>query len=232
MNSEPDLTRLTQGEDALGEFVRLLEAACSARGMRMSLAYLLYCLRDMPYRRPSSSSDVNSILREWRGTCSGKHLLVQKIFSALGWRAQLIMRAYPIDAADTLPPSLLQTFAGRGIWDVHNFVEFQVGTECRRIDITWPLALAEQGFTTTAYWDGSTDFRLAAPTGEDLVISADAHGLKLKKQLLQQKNDAASLSAREDFIIALAQYSDRLAPLVGMQDTIDGTLDRCQREGW
>ena len=50
-------------------------------------AFLL--VRDMPYTR-ASSRDPETIIREWRGTCSGKHYLLKQLFAELGYSSRLI----------------------------------------------------------------------------------------------------------------------------------------------
>lgn len=50
-------------------------------------AFLL--VRDMPYIR-ASSRDPEVIIREWRGTCSGKHYLLKGLFAELGYKSRLI----------------------------------------------------------------------------------------------------------------------------------------------
>ncbi len=50
-------------------------------------AFLL--VRDMPYTR-ASSRDPETIIREWRGTCSGKHYLLKGLFAELGYSLRLI----------------------------------------------------------------------------------------------------------------------------------------------
>ena len=46
---------------------------------------LAFCLvRDMPYRRASSRAPEATI-REWQGTCSGKHYLLKVLYAELGY---------------------------------------------------------------------------------------------------------------------------------------------------
>lgn len=135
-----------------------------------------------------------------------------------------MMRAYQVDHADTLPQALLKKFSGKGICDVHNFVLCNLNGRETAIDITWPLRLRNAGFATTGHWDGMQDFQIAAPSGKDQEISATELGLAQKKDYLLAVNTPASMAMREAFIVALAEYSDKLAPLVTMQQTIDSTL--------
>lgn len=219
-----DFGALMARRDALGDFASAVDAACKAKGLDMGLDQLLFCLRDMPYQRPSSSSDVNAIITEWRGTCSGKHIAVHALLHEIGLKPTLMMRAYRVDEADTLPRALLDKFSGKGIWDVHNFVLCNLNGRQTAIDITWPLSLREAGFTTTAHWNGTQDFLIAAPAGKDQEISPTELGLTQKKELLSAVNNPDSMAIREAFIEALADYADKLAPPATMRETIDATI--------
>src|SRR3990172_6600207 len=55
--------------------------------INLETAYTL--VRDMPYTRASSRSP-ETIIQEWRGTCSGKHYLLKRLFAELGYSSQLI----------------------------------------------------------------------------------------------------------------------------------------------
>src|SRR5574342_189826 len=55
--------------------------------INLKTAYTL--VRDMPYTR-ASSRDSETIIHEWRGTCSGKHYLLKKLFAELGYPSSLI----------------------------------------------------------------------------------------------------------------------------------------------
>ena len=81
-------------------------------------------LRDMPYTR-ASSRDPETIIAEWRGTCSGKHYLLKDLFAELGYSSRLIA----CTTVDILDPKeywgklrrLLVKSQGRFV-DVHNFL--------------------------------------------------------------------------------------------------------------
>src|SRR5215211_5550462 len=85
-------------------------------------AFLL--VRDMPYTR-ASSRDPETIIQEWRGTCSGKHYLLKRLFAELGYASRLIACttvAYidPKEVRGKLR-KLLEESEGRFV-DVHNYL--------------------------------------------------------------------------------------------------------------
>jgi len=55
----------------------------------VTLEHAYYLVRDMPYSR-ASSREPETIISEWRGTCSGKHYLLKKLFAELGYDSDLI----------------------------------------------------------------------------------------------------------------------------------------------
>lgn len=54
----------------------------------IDLKKAFFLVRDMPYIR-ASSRDSETIIREWRGTCSGKHYLLKKLFAELGYQSHV-----------------------------------------------------------------------------------------------------------------------------------------------
>lgn len=58
-------------------------------------------VRDMPYGLASSCEPLTTI-REWRGTCSGKHYLLRILFSEFGLRADLMACTTLITAANAV----------------------------------------------------------------------------------------------------------------------------------
>jgi len=62
-------------------------------------------VRDMPYQR-TSTREPEAIIQEWRGTCSGKHYLLDQIFREEGLESRVIMctHRFAEEATAALPP--------------------------------------------------------------------------------------------------------------------------------
>jgi hypothetical protein len=77
-------------------------------------------IRDMPYRR-ASSRQPEAIIREWQGTCSGKHYALNRIFDELGLDSRVIMCTHRFTRDNTLHfPAELRALAEREpVPDVH-----------------------------------------------------------------------------------------------------------------
>ncbi len=101
----------------------------------------------MPYTR-ASSRDPETIIGEWRGTCSGKHYLLQGLFAELGYSSRLIActTVAHIDPKDVRGKlrTLLEQSEGRFV-DVHNYLILETPEGEMIVDATWPLATKGMG---------------------------------------------------------------------------------------
>jgi hypothetical protein len=192
------------------DFMAEIEAECARANMAFDLRAILFCIRDIPYGRPASPRDPVSVLTDWKGTCSGKHLLVHTILDALGLRSKLFCLPYLLDnALNTLPREVVQVYMGQGVWDVHNYLEIDTPTGPVNVDVTWARELAEFGFPATLHWDGKHDFRSAAPVGEPVLVSSDVDLTSTKEQLLQRLNPGAARVLRERYIEDLSVFASK-----------------------
>ena len=58
-------------------------------GIEIDVENTYSLVRDMPYRR-ASDRQPETLIREWQGTCSGKHYLLKDLFEELGYNSQVI----------------------------------------------------------------------------------------------------------------------------------------------
>ena len=107
----------------------LLKSAAVRRGFALpsddlDAAMVFSLVRDMPYHR-ASDRKPETIITEWRGTCSGKHYLLQTLFTELGLTSQVIActTTTPIESK-YIPPELQALYqeANRRFVDVHNYL--------------------------------------------------------------------------------------------------------------
>ena len=105
----------------------------------VTLASAFRIVRDLPYERASDRAP-ETVLREWRGTCSGKHYLLAAILEALGTETAVILATHHFTAENSpwLPPALLdEVRAGEGVPDVHTFLRVRhdpVADDWRTVD--------------------------------------------------------------------------------------------------
>ena len=147
-------------------------------------------------------------MREWQGTCSGKHLALHEILTSLGYVSRFYMAQCRITPhVDWIPRRVLEKIPEEGIWDVHNFLKIEVDHREVVVDITWPESLKRDGFPVTSSWDGKENFNLAVGSIEKHVeIPASQDGLSRKKQWLRKLNLGIKAECREKFIEALSDH--------------------------
>jgi transglutaminase-like putative cysteine protease len=164
-------------------------------------------VRDMPYRR-ASDHRPETILREWRGTCSGKHYLLAALFRELGLDVRVmagVLRYHP-DPARTDPRLLaLLTPVGGVFVDVHNWVAIHLPSGVMAVDATWPLKLKQYGFPVNETFELGRSQSLAYPIQQTYVVPDDPEPQVFKQRLLQEHFSSQELAAREAFILALSQ---------------------------
>ena len=163
-------------------------------------------VRDMPYRRASDRRPETTI-REWQGTCSGKHYLLQVLFAELNLPSQIIActAVVPVDRED-VPDHLLPLYesANCRFVDVHNYLVVSLPGDKRMIvDATWPLSAAEAGLTTNPEFVLGQDQQIAAETLESWSIPPGRDPQDFKDELLRTHFTPAELLFREEVIRAL-----------------------------
>ena len=135
-------------KNAPPDLLNLLHAEAVERGQinphaSLDLARAFYLVRDMPYER-ASSRDPETIIREWQGTCSGKHYLLKALFEALGHHAR-VMACSTVELIDPdhVPAELgaiLAETGGRFV-DIHNYLVLEYPGGEMIVDATWPLSV-------------------------------------------------------------------------------------------
>ena len=103
----------------------------------------LSLVRDMPYER-ASSRDPATTIREWRGTCSGKHYLLNDLFDELGFKSRIFMATHKFTEQNTqhFPEHLRGLLSDGPVPDVHTFLKIKSPGESDEwvdIDATWPF---------------------------------------------------------------------------------------------
>lgn len=176
----------------------LLDELERAVGYKLDIRDLIVVVSQIPYGRTSEQSAL-SVVREWRGTCSTKHLLLRDAL-AERWphvRVDLCHRPYVVtrplaaalwgsEVAFHVPPD--------GLADVHTFARVTLDGRLVDVDVTNPL----EG------WDGASDIELQCGHGEDVPAGLDP--IATKRLLVESHCDAL---VREPFIEELTVAHDR-----------------------
>jgi hypothetical protein len=173
----------------------------------LDAAIVFALVRDMPYHR-ASDRRPETILAEWRGTCSGKHYLLKALFAELGLASTVMACTsdVPVDPAQV--PEAQQPLceaANRRFVDVHNYLVLDLADGGRMIiDATWPLSARDSGLQVNEEFILGQDQRLAAVPLQSWPVPADQDPQDFKDQLLRANFTPAELEFREAVIRALS----------------------------
>jgi hypothetical protein len=173
-----------------------LRAELAARSAHATtdLVAMVLAISRIPYGRPTSPSP-EAVLREWRGTCSTKHLLLAEIMRE-SWPeldVQLRHRVYFVTkafASERWGPRLAEMIPEGGLVDVHTYATVRHGGVRLTLDVTFPLD----------DWDGATPIPLACADGVDHPVASDP--LAEKARLVATY---CNPEVREPFIAALSE---------------------------
>ncbi|MSQ30425.1 MAG: hypothetical protein EXR64_00130 [Dehalococcoidia bacterium] len=175
----------------------------------VTLASAFHVVRDLPYARASDRAP-ETVLREWRGTCSGKHYLLAALLDALGCEAAVILATHHFTADNTpwLPPHLLDEVRRGPVPDVHTFVRVcsdPVADDWMTVDATWPLSTRALGLPVNATLTPGVDQRVACDIEEIIHVPEDEDPQALKERIIElHVGDQADRRSR--FIEALASW--------------------------
>jgi hypothetical protein len=199
--------------------VPTLKAAAVERGLfaadaTLDAAAAFALVRDMPYRRASSPAAEASIA-EWRGTCSGKHILLQALFEELGLATTMILAPHEFteEGAPWLPPVLLDEVRRAPVADVHNILRVQPAFEAdwMTVDATWPLGAGALGLPVNEAFVAGSDMAIAADPIEVHHVPPDVDPTEMKRRILDDLS-VEQLERREAFLLALMDWLEESLP--------------------
>jgi hypothetical protein len=165
-------------------------------------------VREMPYRR-ASDRVPETIIKEWQGTCSGKHYLLKALFAELELSSQVMActTTKQIDPSQ-VPADLFPLYeaANRRFVDVHNYLllELPDGSQMQ-VDATWPLAVKKAGMRVNEVFLWGKDQELAADPLETWPIPEACEPQTFKDELLRRYFTPAELKFREIVIQAMGE---------------------------
>lgn len=192
-------------------FLSMLKSEAVRRGLldpatEPDAAAVFALVRDMPYRR-ASDRRPETIITEWRGTCSGKHYLLQALFAELGIPSRVIActTITPVDQ-EQVQKSLLSLYeeANRRFVDVHNYLELTLPDGSQMVvDATWPLSARKAGMVVNDSFVLGEDQQIAFTPLETWSIPPDRDPQEFKTELLRTHFSPAELAFREFVIQAI-----------------------------
>ena len=131
--------------------ISLLRSEAESRGLlggdaNLDAGVVFTLIRDMPYQR-ANSRVPEAIIREWRGTCSGKHYLLDALFREMGYDSRVVMCTHNFTPENTAHfPEPLRSEVSQGLVpDVHTYVRLHTEAGWMKVDATWPQSARTLG---------------------------------------------------------------------------------------
>ena len=195
--------------------LKLLKSKAISKGLlqpeeEIDLEKAFTLVRDIPYAR-ASARDPETIIGEWRGTCSGKHYLLKQLFKELGYTSQVIActTVVQIDPQDVRWKlrKLLKQSNGRFV-DVHNYLLLVLPDGEMIVDATWPIFTKGMGTVVNETFVIGEDQKIACEPLQIWVVPEDRDPQAFKDEILQKSFTAAELEHREAFIQALGELTN------------------------
>ena len=187
-------------------------------------AFLL--VRDMPYAR-ASSRDPDTIIGEWRGTCSGKHYLLKELFTELGYSSRLIA----CTTVSQVDPNkywgklrkLLRQSNGRFV-DVHNYLILELPDGEMIVDATWPISTKGMGTVINERFVLGENQIIAAEPVKSWDVPDDRDAQEFKEEILIDSFSTEELQHREEFIKTVSKLtnSKTIKSLVWLERLVKG----------
>ncbi|MBN2116243.1 MAG: hypothetical protein JW730_06725 [Anaerolineales bacterium] len=174
-------------------------------------AFLL--VRDMPYIR-ASSRDQETIIDEWRGTCSGKHYLLKRLFAELGYSSHLMA----CTTVTYIEPKkvwgklrkLLRQSSGRFV-DVHNYLILELPDGEMIVDATWPISTRGMGVVINERFVLGENQKIAAEPLKSWVVPEDRDPQEFKNEILKDSFTPEELAHRDEFVKTLSKITNNKA---------------------
>lgn len=160
-------------------------------------------VRDIPYAYPASRDPIE-VLRQDRGSCSGKHYLLGEMFRRLGLPIRHIICTHRFNESPLVFPDEMQEMLRKNeIVDLHDYLQIHLGGEWIDVDATWESGLRAFGFPVNEDWDGVTSMALSVVPEDHAIVEKDPDRLKdemLSKLTPRQRN------LRKQFLEALSKW--------------------------
>jgi hypothetical protein len=192
------------GNDIVLETFRAWTQGCDALRARIKL---FENVRDIPYCYPASR-DPAEVLKQRRGSCSGKHYLLGALFRMLGLRVRHMICTHRFNESPLVfPPPMQEMLRKNEIVDLHDYLQIAVEDTWIDIDATWERGLREFGFLGNDEWDGKGAMLLSVVA--DDFAEAERDPERLKEELLS-KLTPRQRALRKQFLEALSQWVQEL----------------------
>lgn len=172
---------------------------------QQKIAALFEVVRDIPYGDIGSRDPLN-VLKEGKGSCSGKHLLLGKLYETMGIKVKYMMCLTQFNFLRQCFPKELQSILDNfEIPDYHNFLRIYTN-KWVDVDITFDLFLTKYGFPVNLKWNGLTNCKIAFHPIEIFEV----RDLIEEKQIAINNLPYEKQELRKDFIKKMANWLENI----------------------
>ncbi len=183
-------------------------------GEEIDLEKAFLLVRDMPYIR-ASSRGPETIIAEWRGTCSGKHYLLKGLFAELGYSSHL-MACTTVGYVDPKKVfgklrKLLRQSNGRFV-DVHNYLVLELPDKEMIVDATWPISARGMGTVINEHFVLGKNQKIAVEPLKSWVVPENRDSQEFKDEILKSSFTPEELAHRDEFVKTLSKVTN--SPLI------------------
>lgn len=189
----------------------VLEQEARLRGLvavdeALTAASAFGLVRDMPYQRASSRAP-DAIVREWRGTCSGKHYLLDTIFRQLNLDSRVVMCTHQFTRDNTghFPAELKSLVSAAPVPDVHTYIRLNTSAGWMVIDGTWPASAAPLGMPVNRTFSEGRDMIIACDPIGTYEVPPGRDPQAFKEQLIAEFCGSSG-KIRDDFIEGMSRW--------------------------
>ncbi len=188
-----------------------LERSARSRGLleaheALGTASAFALVRDMPYER-ASSREPEAIVREWRGTCSGKHYLLDAVFREFGMDSRIIMVTHRFTRGNTahFPADLKSLVNQEPVPDVHTYIRLKSDQGWMNVDCTWPSSAEPLGMPVNRTFVQGKDMAIACDPIDSFVVPTGDDPQSFKEQLIAEFCGSSS-TIRDEFIEGMSRW--------------------------
>ena len=189
----------------------LLEQEARKRGLiasdeTVTPASAFALVRDMPYQR-ASTRRPESIIEEWRGTCSGKHYALDRIFREMGMDSRVIMCTHRFTPENTghFPADLGALVDEEPVPDVHTYIRLGTEQGWMTVDATWPSSARAVGMPVNRVFSAGEDMAVACDVIKAFETPPWQDPQTFKEQLIAEFCGESS-KVRDDFIEGMSRW--------------------------
>lgn len=165
-----------------------------------------HAVRNLPYFSGPDRTPLTA-LRDRRGACTAKHLILRDLLRDLGETAEVELVegdfASGVPVAPDMPEELKALIREGGVRDVHCRVRWDGPDGPQRLDATWPDALARWGFAGDAGWHGKGDTSQAI---RDITVLPCQGDVLAEKARLLAGLTAEEAERRRSFLRLLSEW--------------------------